>query len=86
MPSRLETLLSDLMDAQIEDRDSLCIKTDALEDLFALVEAARKRARVGGHRAGYGCYESSFAKGVKGCQCDLDDIVESLAKLDKVQP
>jgi hypothetical protein len=59
---------------------------NALPALLAVVEAARKRAKVGGHRAGYGCCEASFAKGVKGCPCGLDDIVESLAKLDEVQP
>ncbi len=42
MPSRLETLLSDLMVAKIESRDSFCIEADALEDLLAVVEAARK--------------------------------------------
>lgn len=45
MSSRLETLLSDLMVDQIENRDSFCIETDALEDLLAVVEAAQAMMR-----------------------------------------
>jgi hypothetical protein len=83
MPSRLEEL-KDLRDMVRENEGvATSIDLSELEDLLAVVEAARKRVKVGGHRAGWGCYEASFAKGVKGCPCGLDDLSESIAKLDE---
>lgn len=82
MPSRLETLLSDLAVYQVEDID-----VDVIKDLLAVAEAARKRVRVGGHPEDRtGCYYAHFQKGNKGCPCGLDDMREALAKLDEVQP
>ena len=76
MPSRLKTLMGDLMVAQIENRDSFCIETDALEGLLAVVEAARK-------------YITEFGVPVPDLSLRVRyraDLRNALAKLDEVQP
>jgi hypothetical protein len=79
MRSRLESLLSDLTVCQVEDRRSFCIGFDVLEDLLAVVEAAR-HLREPIHRK----HKDIVRNGVlvmRGAKLD-----EALAKLDEVQP